>query len=195
MCEELKYLTKTKDYSAKRVRSYNISRRNTQEARWKEGKKNTGKKIYPYLCCKEHIKNNDKSVECNLCNNWVHTNCKKLDEDLFKALCTAKKHRGPIFWTCAACTTCASKFNKSILEIDRRLKSVEDNVGINTENIREIEEKVKDVKEKVEEISKKRQEPGSNIKHVFSEISDRKSRELNLIIHGTKVAKNCTKEI
>ena len=95
-----------------------------------------GKK-YPCLRCRENT-SGKKSVECSLCNQWVHTACEKIDDALFKALELAQKSNIAMKWTCTSCNTFASKINKTLVEHDARITRVEDQTADNAADIEDL---------------------------------------------------------
>ena len=97
-------------------------------------------------------------------------------------------------WTCTACNTYATKFNKSIHELDCRLNQAENGIEENTQSKKTMKDNMTDIQDKVENLSKKRSEPGADVRSVFSELNERNSRKLNIIIHGISKSELTSKE-
>lgn len=146
----------------------------------------TGKKTeYPCIICKQHVKKNDKSVQCSLCQLWVHITCEVIAEETFKVLCNAAKNGGGVFWSCRSCTAYSIKFNSSIQEINRKLIDIEQKLVTNTADVDSVKGDVKSIKD---DLTKVKSQIDKNVDNssakIFSEIRDRESRKMNLIFHN-----------
>ena len=146
-------------------------------------------KDYPCLRCTEHVKHRSESVECTMCNNWVHVKCEPdLTVDTYRALCAAAELRkaggkSSLHWSCASCSSYASKFNTSILELHMRLTKVEANCSENSKDIEMVQKDVNALQEKVEAISTDSITKNSSAT-IFNELREREQRKNNIIIYN-----------
>ena len=154
------------------------------------------RKEFPCIRCDKHVGKHDKSVECSLCNQWVHFECEPdLTEETYKVLCTAKKAnaRCMLYWTCSSCTAYATKFNSSILELNARLSKVEGQVDVNSKDIESIKDDIDKMQDKIDTASGQctAEDPSAKI---FSELRDRESRKNNVILHNVSEPTGKNKE-
>ena len=84
------------------------------------------KKNYPCIKCSNHVKKNDKSVQCTLCRLWVHTTCQGITNEGFKILENAEKYGVEgMYWACTSCSAFSATFHQNLKEVNRRLDSIE----------------------------------------------------------------------
>ena len=143
------------------------------------------KKDYPCLKCNNHVKKNDKAVQCTLCDQWIHKECENMDDETFDVLARQVDNLGGTFWNCKSCRTFAAKFDKRMKEMDRRLVTVEETVESHDTDIASIKADIK----KVQQESKAQKENEGVIQEnaataVFSEMRERDFRKCNVLIHG-----------
>ena len=55
---------------------------------------------YPCRVCTLEVEDDDKSVQCDLCDRWIHIKCAEINHQKYEKL---KKY--PLAWYCADCTT------------------------------------------------------------------------------------------
>ena len=53
-----------------------------------------------YRVCTLEVEDDDKSVQCDLCDRWIHINCAKINHEKYEKL-----KKDPLAWYCADCTT------------------------------------------------------------------------------------------
>ena len=54
---------------------------------------------FPCKICKKSVHSNHKSIQCDLCDNWIHLKCNKLNDTDYNSL---KASNEP--WYCISCT-------------------------------------------------------------------------------------------
>ena len=55
---------------------------------------------FPCKICKKSVNSNHKSIQCDLCDNWIHIKCNNLNDIDYNSL---KNSNEP--WYCISCTT------------------------------------------------------------------------------------------
>ena len=55
-----------------------------------------------YICrvCTLEVEDDDKSVQCDLCNRWIYIKCSEIDHQKYEKL-----KKDLLAWYCADCTT------------------------------------------------------------------------------------------
>ena len=154
------------------------------------GYKSKRKKDYPCIRCDEHVKKNEKAIQCALCELWVHKTCEKMSVDLFKVLDMQNEETGQCFWSCRSCQSYALKFDKRMRNIEKRMQALED------EKIPTIEKDLGTAKQDIEELKETTKKLATSNKELVSaghanvtasvleEMKERESRRNNLIVHN-----------
>lgn len=156
----------------------------------------TTRKIdYPCLRCKEHVTKNSESIQCSLCELWVHKKCEKMSDETFKVLCGAVKEGLGMYWACTACTSYSAKFNKSIQELGRRVTKVEEQMKERVIEIDNVKKEIDVVKTQVDSMNRRVDEGRENQNSsVFREIRERENRKTNIVFHNIPEPKGKSKE-
>ena len=55
---------------------------------------------YPCRVCALEVEDDDKSVQCDLCDRWIHIKCAEINHQKYEKL-----KKDPLAWYCADCTT------------------------------------------------------------------------------------------
>ena len=55
---------------------------------------------YPFRVCTLKVEDDDKSVQCDLCDRWFHIKCAEINHQKYEKL-----KKDPLAWYCADCTT------------------------------------------------------------------------------------------
>ena len=55
---------------------------------------------YPCRVCSLEVEDDDKSVQCDLCDRWIHIKCAEINHQKYEKL-----KKDPIAWYCVDCTT------------------------------------------------------------------------------------------
>ena len=55
---------------------------------------------YPRRVCSLEVEDDDKSVQCDLCDRWIHIKCAEINHQKYEKL-----KKDPLAWYCADCTT------------------------------------------------------------------------------------------
>ena len=123
------------------------------------------------------------SVQCTNCDLWYHLACGDINEDMFKLINSTFEAYGRHVWACRSCLSAISSLNKKINKIEAQYTVLQKAVDTNTEAIKEVDKDVK--KLRVELDSVKESANGETVSNdVFSELNERESRKLNLVIHS-----------
>ena len=104
-------------------------------------KSSARKKNYPCLRCKVHVKQNEKAVQCSLCDLWVHKDCEGMSDETFNVLDLQNEEMGQCSWHCGSCHSYARKFDKRMKNLEKRVQDIEKDLPdmqSNIETIRKI---------------------------------------------------------
>ena len=127
------------------------------------------------LCCQKQFTRRDTCVQCFLCELWSHTKCSGLSAECMKVL-GSKKNEG-VSWTCRACKSFAVKYSKANLQIETRLKNLEERL----DSVEKLKENMEELDRKFENL--KAAPPTDDANTVFEELRERDSRKENLLIY------------
>ena len=147
----------------------------------------TRKKDFPCIKCSNHVKKNDKAVQCSLCELWIHKACEDMDDDTFDVLVRQVSQNGETFWACRSCRRYAAKFDKSVKELDRKVQGI-------LSRLDKHDEEFATMKSAITKLEDGNASTAANIDPaviqsnassvVFCEMGERDKRKVNVIVHG-----------
>ena len=145
----------------------------------------TRKADFPCMKCGEHCKKGTKAIQCALCEIWIHQTCSKLDDSIYKYLVQEFDCNGRISWHCDSCDVASRKLNAQLVVITKRLDDLEESHKKGNADVATLSKKVEMIEGNIEK-SKEREVriKSDTISAVFDEQRERKSREMNLVIHN-----------
>lgn len=147
-------------------------------------------------CEKKFIQNEKSSIGCDICDNWHHQDCIKMDDKTFKYL---SKSTSP--WFCDKCLTSNFTFKsleKSMVEeftkiADNLADSLNGKINVVSDKLQKLEEKVEHFNENhTLEFDKFQSECNYKFnKNQFAIAAmERNARSSNLVVNGIPVVKN-----
>lgn len=143
------------------------------------------KKDFPCLKCDEHVAKNVEAIECYLCKQWLHKSCSDVSDAVFKFLEQQVEYQGGTFWACQACRVVAIKFDKRMKEVDQRINQVEETANTNKADIKTLQDDLAALRaENTKAAPALDTVQAATKSSVFTEISDRDKRKLNVVVHG-----------
>ena len=189
----------------------------------KEQEKNKSKKSIPTgkkpatattLCgvCKEDVLDEpqtyeEKSIECECCLKWFHSNCGQLEENKFNAITTLDLH-----WYCPACENGSKRLKQHIVKIESeqgtmkkeleelktKVEESEKNIleNINTNLNQMIDERIELKLQQLQQLQPQQPQPAetspttsrvkiaSVVNATLTEREEIQKRKLNLVIHN-----------
>ena len=143
--------------------------------------------------CKRSTKtipsNKEGSVQCRVCDLWWHQSCADISQEVYDHLVASKEFVGEAVWRCSSCKAASNKLDKLVQAINARVTDAEahilDNktaIDRNDATIQTLNAKVAKLEENVRTLqSNPASGAGSSL---LEEMSDRASRDRNLIIYG-----------
>ena len=139
--------------------------------------------------------NKSGTVDCSVCGNWWHPVCVELDDAKIVMINDAVEVFGEHSWKCKACQTGLGKLAKEVRVLAVRMEKVE-NVATNAQNeasknaadIEVLKKQVQELSGKVTKVQDSNEENTGEA--VLSEVTERSSRERNLILHGCEESDN-----
>ena len=142
------------------------------------------KKIYPCISCKEHIKTGTASIQCACCELWIHKTCSKISEAMFKLICDIKEMGEQQIWTCTSCGAAMKTLNSKIVQLQARVKAVEDDVRVNKEDVAKVTDKVEKMEQDVNSLKNSDRSSGNTKDEILREMAERDAKKDNIVIHN-----------
>jgi len=140
---------------------------------------------FPCLICKKNV-GNSKSVECQVCEQWVHTTCENLNEEIYKLLLAQRKSKGGgIRWMCTSCSCANERLNNKILALEDKMNEMSNQMNENTAKVSKASSDIRDIQEDLK-ITKDAQlsMPEQAQEMVLEELANRERKKSNLVIYN-----------
>ena len=140
----------------------------------------------PCLHCRTNV-GQEKSVKCTMCDQWTHTKCAQIDDDLYKNLLAISEKGFKHCWTCNCCTISSENLNKKVLALEKMITAVDKKVDKNKEEIDTVNTRVDTLTDMVKEVKENAKSDkllSTTQDNVFKEIQERENRKENIVIHG-----------
>ena len=123
--------------------------------------------IFPCGTCKNDCPEGSRSIMCDYCESWFHSQCVDLDDDAYDTLMKIKRLR----WFCEAC-------DSKVEEVIEKSNSLEKQTKALQSSLANVERRLDDVEAKV---------TGTVHREISSAINERadiERRKLNLVIYN-----------
>lgn len=137
---------------------------------------------HPCIRCKREVTKNEKSVQCQTCQFWVHAKCQDITDDQFKMLV----EQPGFCWNCDSCLASAARLEKLVAAYEVRVKQVEQVSAKNSSEIKRVDGEVAQLRKDLEMEKKRNREAEEKRENKYmtaDEFRDRESRKLNVILH------------
>src|SRR6266568_6540978 len=85
--------------------------------------------IDPCLMCSEEVKSNDKAMQCDLCESWIHNRCSNISDVFYTHLKGFNGGIGAIKYYCPPCNKFGNKFLSDMKNITEKNKELTDEVS------------------------------------------------------------------
>ena len=144
---------------------------------------------FPCIKCDAHVKKNDKAVQCSLCDLWIHVDCAGMKPETYKLICNLADDGMDHCWSCQCCRNAVHNLNKRILDISKRVTTVEGTMKEHTEQIGGVDKRVEKLESEVKSMKETNhtEAAADNAKEaIFNELNDNDNRKDNLVIHNLK---------
>lgn len=137
--------------------------------------------------CRKEVTTN--SIQCSVCELWIHKACTGMSGDLFKLLVEMKEQGQDHSWKCEPCGSARKIIEQRLTNLEKTVNKLQETVASNTETISTNKAAI----EKVEKRMDKIEETVNNIQaankddstaSVFKELRERENKKLNIIIHN-----------
>ena len=112
-----------------------------------------------------------------------------MKDELYKNILATFEAIGVHVWACRACTSSIKALNARVVQMETKIRKIEESVTLNTEKIGEVAETVNTMKITVQNMSEAvaLTEPAEATKDdTYRELAERESRKTNIIIYGLK---------
>jgi hypothetical protein len=137
------------------------------------------------LACNKKFNKSEYSLQCTVCGLWVHKTCSGISDDGYKFVSEQLQLTGVGYWACRACASYAVNMNRRLKQIEDKLEQCTKTVETNTEKIKEVEKKVEGISS---ELKKDGEKTAKLVKqgeaNVYEELRERETRRLNVVFFG-----------
>ena len=137
------------------------------------------------LACNKKFNKSEYSLQCTVCGLWVHKTCSGISDDGYKFVSEQLQLTGVGYWACRACASYAVNMNRRLKQIEDKLEQCTKTVETNTEKIKEVEKKVDGISS---ELKKDGEKTAKLVKqgeaNVYEELRERETRRLNVVFFG-----------
>ncbi len=115
----------------------------------------------------------------------MHKTCSGISDDEYKFVTEQLQLTGVGYWACRACASYAVNMNRRLKQIEDKLEQCTKTVDTNTEKIKEVEKKVEGLSS---ELKKEGEKTVKLVKQgersVYEEMHERETRRLNVVFFG-----------
>ena len=141
---------------------------------------------FPCLRCRKNVAKNSKSVQCKICQHWVHVDCEGMPPELYNMLANPDKYGAVgLTWNCTSCLASSARVLEVVNKYENRIKEVESRVSTNEAAVGDLTRKVDAIGDEVRRRDDKLDRIKQQTKReVFEEIKQRDTRKMNAIFHG-----------
>ena len=79
--------------------------------------------------CKKNVKDTDKAMCCEICEEWYHINCANISQVKYDLMTSSNSHDTcDLHWYCKGCNRGATKILNSLVKLEARLFVIENKV-------------------------------------------------------------------
>ena len=140
---------------------------------------------HPCLRCRKAVTKDHKSVQCQTCQFWVHTECQDISDELFKILADPESFGG-VCWNCDSCLASSARLERTVIALETRVKAAEtvSNQAIN--EIKRVDSNIALLRRELDEVKNRTNDaPNLNLDEYVTkeELRERESRKTNIIMH------------
>ena len=140
---------------------------------------------HPCLRCRAAVTKDHKSVQCQTCQFWVHTECQDISDELFRILADPDSYGG-VCWNCDSCLASSARLERTVVALETRVKAAEtvSNQAIN--EIKRVDSDIALLRRELEEVKNKTKETASQRNEEYvtrEELREREARKTNIIMH------------
>jgi hypothetical protein len=144
----------------------------------------------PCLRCSKEVKREEKSVQCQTCQFWVHVKCQGISDELFNILADPEAYGG-VCWNCNSCLASSARLERTVVAFENRVKEVENVVAKTVTELKRVDGDVVQLRRELEAEKAKNREAAEGRDNMYvtrEELREREARKLNLIMHRVKEA-------
>ena len=143
---------------------------------------------FPCLRCKRAVTKEHKSVQCQTCRLWVHTECEEMSEELFNILANPERFGG-VCWNCDCCLVSIARLERHVVDVEKRVKEVETMATNTAGELKKVDEVVAQLRKEFDlERERTRAEENKREERFITgeELREREARKCNIIMHRVK---------
>ena len=156
---------------------------NNEQAKKKQPKEKPPK--HPCLQCRRAVTSDQKSVQCQTCQYWVHAECQGISDELFTFLV---KGEG-VCWNCNSCLASSARLERTVIAFEARLKETE-TVSTKTVNeLKRVDGDLAQLRKEFEAEKEKTRKAAQQKEDQYvskEEYREREARKTNVIMHRVK---------
>ena len=150
-----------------------------------QAKKKTKAPKNPCLHCKKEVKREERSVQCQTCQFWVHTKCQDISDELFNILANPEAYGG-VCWNCDSCLASSARLERTVVAFEARVKEVENVTARTASELKRVDANVAQLRRELEEEKAKNRQAAERMDYRYvtrDELREREARKLNVIMH------------
>ena len=149
--------------------------------------------------CSKVVSEKDKGIQCEICDEWRHTKCAGLPDDLYKHL----ESMECLHWYCSDCNKGVSHLQHSVKIVQEKQETMELKLSGVLSSIAELEDGLSKANVKIDEMKSgladgkvsvgwetrfdgKMEDKMKTVKEDVSEQMEIERRKANVILHGVK---------
>ena len=139
----------------------------------------------PCLRCRKDVTKEQKSVQCQTCQFWVHVECQGISDELFSFLVEGEG----VCWNCNSCLASSARLERTVIAFEARLKEQETATTKTVGEIKRVDEGLAQLRREFEAEKAKTREAAQNKDDKYisrEEYREREARKLNIIMHRVK---------
>lgn len=150
--------------------------------------KNADKANYECGKCRTSVKNNQKALQCDNCDYWIHIGCEDIKADEYNKI---KNLETPVLWMCKKCNDKRFKLKEEHAKLKKDYEDLKEEYNLLRDKLDSFDDKIEHIKTDIKAELKHEIKQEIRLEQIddHKDEEDRKQRECNLILHGMPESK------
>ena len=160
--------------------------------------------LFPCLSCTTEVKSNDKGIQCDGCELWIHLSCSKLSLKSYEALKTDGDH---LLFMCPPCQVTTKILAQKITCLQQDINPMKDAINQLQRQISEVQNQIKKLEEHRSEVPTYASALKSNlpanqivnastmVKIINTETKTMENRAGNVVVTGLNPDENVSEQL
>ena len=140
---------------------------------------------HPCLRCRRAVTKDHKSVQCQTCQFWVHTECQDISDELFRILADPESFGG-VCWNCDSCLASSARLERTVIALETRVNAAETVSNQAISEIKRVDSDIALLRKELDEVRNRTSEaPDLRLDEYVTkeELREREARKTNIIMH------------